>query len=285
MVLVVLAASCVDDIPLPDAPCDVDRCLPGYRCCSGTCIAADRCTECVVNDAARDASPACDCDSFQPMCVGARWVYEEFDLSTEAFLDEKTHVITDFADPRDPMFDKSGFNAFEFCRKSDDSLKSAWQTVDGARTVWQMHRWFGPSRQLTRTAYYLPSRLRLDQSRPESSPPWTETYTWVTIVVPPNDAELCNDNSVPTPLTEVANGYQCTGDTEQWNVLSFDAAEARGVEMGGRDPLDVLCHAVDGSNMKIFCFARGVGKFFELDVSVKREQLVSYDVPGCDASP
>lgn len=266
-------------------PCGIDDCADGYRCCSGTCIEADRCTDCVVESAGLDASPACDCDSFQPMCVGARWDYDEFDPVTNELAGSKTHVITNFGDPGEPLFNKSGFDAFAFCRSSADSLKEAWQTVDGPRTAWQMHRWLGGNRESLRTAYYLPERLRLDQGRTTPGEAWTETYTWVTILETSRDPEPCNDGSLATPLTDVTDGFECADDAEQWRVLSLTEAEAYGADLTGRAPQDVLCHLVHGSTAKVFCFVRGVGKLFELEMSAKREQLVSYDIPGCGAWP
>ncbi|OGQ16885.1 MAG: hypothetical protein A2138_12100 [Deltaproteobacteria bacterium RBG_16_71_12] len=282
VVLGLLVAECVPEIVVEDAGCPCDT---GNVCCDDVCVRGDRCPECEVEQSGLDASPPCDCDSFLPMCVGARWDYDEFEPSTEAPLGSKTQVLIDFKDPGDPSFDKTSFEAFVSCRTSDDSLRTAWQTVEGARTLWQMDQWFGLERTLTKTAYYVPSRLRLDESRATPGDAWTESNTLYTIVAPGIDAQPCNDGNPPAPLADVEGGYQCATELEQWSVLSLAEATTYGADLAGYQPQDVLCHAVERGEVKIYCFARGVGKFFELEVGAKRELLVDHYVPGCGPSP
>ncbi|MBI1944504.1 MAG: hypothetical protein HYS27_02340 [Deltaproteobacteria bacterium] len=136
----VLAVCCVPFVDDTRGPCASDTCSDGYRCCNGECIEGDRCPECVVEPAGLEISPACDCDSFLPMCVGARWQYDEFDIASGELLDSKTQAVTGFGDPGEPLYQKSGFNAYNVCRTSDDSLKLAWQTIDGERAASHVHR-------------------------------------------------------------------------------------------------------------------------------------------------
>lgn len=205
--------------------------------------------------------PPCDCDSHFPMCVGVSWTYTIKDARTSA-VSLKTLSIVDWDDPGRPEYGLTGFMAFRQRRVAETDTKDSWlqESSDGSRVMWLMDEWFDLDRQRTRAEYYVPAKLRVDES-PEHSivgAMWHEHFTEYNIE---QMTETVIEHEVDWTTLEPQDhaGFRATFCEHKSDTLSSTSV-----------PVDAT-----------YCFAKGVGKVWELTQLVGEENLVSWTVPGC----
>ena len=136
--------------------------------------------------------------------------------------------------------------------------------------------------------YYLPSKKRLDY-RPDrvcERSAWRDSHVKWTIEIGSDEAagECPLDRWRSDPAACVGTASDST--EEEWSVVSI--AERIEVPAGAFD--DCLCvrRAVDDPadpQDKTFCFARGIGKVYELDKGNAVECLSEYCVDDADCEP
>jgi hypothetical protein len=243
------------------------QCGPGTTCVSRKgCVAPDLDIDGTGPD---PVGPGCDCGSHFPFCVGSRWVYRVCDLVNNNACNPKTWSIVDYGKVPDMQFDKSQRDTFVQIRQSAVDRSRRWLTRTPTLLLWERDEWFDAAWQPTTTRYYVPSKLRMDES-PEHTRPgakWTLNYT--------------EHNARPgmPPDNGVAH-------VDAWEVISHEELPNFPAEYRAREPLcqrrvDRAGEAVRVAN---FCFVKGVGKVYELSPNLEEETLIEYDVRGCGKS-
>jgi hypothetical protein len=223
---------------------------------------------CVSLDMPEEA-PDCDCGSYMPLCVGARWDYLEPDTS-DGTVPWKQQKIVGYGDPGAAEYGKSGYSAFYYERYSVDNTKTSWITAAEGEVCWQFDHRYDPEGSLTKTRIYDPARLRIDLRRILPGDSWRERFTETVY----ENGEI---NSVQFDLV--------------WTVSTMEhlSAQVAGYQI---DYQDLLCQerigvgptSKEDPEHKLFCFVQGIGKVYEWDFGKKEEFLVGYEIPGCSAT-
>ena len=155
------------------AGCRLGRtCVPGWGCVSPVVRTDGRPPE-------EPAGPSCDCNSLLPTCVGARWAYRSrsgpSSALTETGITEWGPVVEGVADPAA----KRAVDAFVEVGGAGHSRR--WFAREGGLHV--LHReqltdrlWAPRSDQ-----YFVPYRLRLDESRTVMGDAWEQEYQEVVV--------------------------------------------------------------------------------------------------------
>jgi len=205
--------------------------------------------------------PNCDCNSYFPTCVGASWTYAVENPQT-GVVTPKTFSITDYSDPGRLDFDLYGFMAFRQRRVTDSDSKDSWliQSPDGLQLIWLIDDWFDMNGRRTRTEWYDPGKLRMDESPDHTvvGATWHEHYT-------EHHLEMGTETIVEHQI--------------DWETRPSEVHDPFG-ETLCEHKLDIASDSpvpVDAT----YCFARGVGKVYELTALVSEEALLDWTAPGC----
>ncbi len=206
--------------------------------------------------------PTCNCDSFMPLCKDATWDYAEL----ANFETTKQQKIVGYGDPLQEDYGKTGFDAFEYLRTSNDGTKRSWMTAQDGEVCWHLDHWYNEDGGWYKSKLYEPGRLRMDEGRAEPGASWNEHVT---------------------RTVWDAYGSETLDLYQRWTVSWRELIEVPGYPAIRYE--HVLCQErvtmpmtdTDDLEHKVFCFARGVGKVYEWDEADKEEYLVSYDIPGC----
>ncbi len=262
--------------PGANRPITIDLALP---CAKAACAAGKTCVPgwgCVDPDidadgvpTARRNGPPCDCNSYFPICVGARWEYRvcpppRNDCQT------KTWHISDWAKIGDSDDDRkwgvAGLDAFVQVRILRTDRSRRWLTSDaeGRRLQWQKDLYYGwPNWEVKTTFFYRPNKLRIDARHVMIGEPWQEMYEEIAV------------KDATEPLVK---------HTDEWEVVPVPMDYPPEFLLPLGQP---LCHRRRddngfATNVATFCFVRGIGKVFEDTANVGFERLLpDYSIPGC----
>lgn len=189
-------------------------------------------------------------DSFLPQSVGNTWRYrvDELDGSPPAV---KTQSNTEVMTPDE----QTGEVIVQVTANAGGSTES-WFQRQGDRIVRLQQRDIDETGALERTTYYLPNRLRLDESpaRLETGATWTENYV----------------REIRSPLGAV---LETETTSEEWSVISGDTACPG--DWSAQRCIHIRRRTVAGSGTeKQYWFARGYGK-------IREEGGVVEELLGC----
>jgi len=224
------------------------------------------------------ASPSCDCNAYFPFCLGSRWTYDVYPDTTGPMSSQKSWFISDHHLLDDASCGLKGVPAFLLIvdRGFDSSGKwLAVDQVDGKQRLW----WLKEDRvdenlSPSRTICYQPRKLRLDESRVDQGQSWSLPYD--------------REDFRPDGTKQESQPHD-----DQWQVVSVEQMKATLGQRMSRFPgrykdADVLCHYRDDGNgglseRKYYCFARGVGKIYELDAGAIVQEVLRdyYSIPTC----
>jgi len=253
-----------------------------------TCVPKFGCTEPTLpTPPAPFKGKDCACDSYFPICVGAFWAYDVFDVNS--IRSDKTWAFPFYGalnDTRHGLLGKKGYLQF---RTSFTDFARRWVGVDGEtgqQSIWWLKdEWFDTNEKLTRLTYFNERKLRFDDSHQDpAAPGWSSDFTQFDYPSP--------DAPAPPGIT-----YK-----DGWRVVTPDFVMRKPQSLPpSRFPIEflssALCHErttslPDGSQAvtKYFCFVKGIGKVYELTPSPREEEVLrkgpgSFNVPNCSSAP
>jgi hypothetical protein len=208
---------------------------------------------------------------------GTKWTFRETETTGE--VTEKTWFLEEQEGETTYRFEHTGMKP-----------RLVWVEVDDyGRVFWK--------REVSRDrdtgepiqdCYFDPPRLRFDPTLPQGTPFGCESPGNGTAVCDSTLREIATEDcegwhlEAPDNLDECADFVTDTMVTDIWSVTGI----GREVETDTGTFTDTLCHkrveyeggAGDGST-KEYCWAKGIGKVWERDVSNKTEELVSVCFP------
>lgn len=269
----VLAASCVPPVPLPDTPCDIDRCLDGFRCCNGVCIPESE--QCLGACAAPVSGVGAD--RYLPFVPGSVWVYEVRSAATQQIVDYK-HLRLGAEEELAPFAEGRAHRLCREDRSVDDVVQRGsirWQRDTGAGALWIRNLRVDVN-GVTKDELCVPSAVRLDESYPhrcvgaELDSPWTSRTV--------DDPVACTAGPLTCPTTD-ADVF------EHWETEAIDAL-VWVPGMGNQRALRVrrTLDLGDVDEVSTFWFVRGVGKVNEYVPTDEDERLIYFDIPGVGSS-
>lgn len=231
---------------------------------------------------------ACDCTSLFPMCEGASWVYDVFDLKAVSLSTKDWYMRgqgTDFDltwDAGTPPLTKHLDTAWSFGRSTVEDVRQAWLTEDETAVYWEDSKRFSADGSNSKIQYYKDRRVRLYKDL------WSgtriESYLEYTAeTVPPGEP------AISVTLVET-----------HWRVEDLPAVVLMDARFGARavvcqvqetmyltppfprplEPQDTGS-AWEADEVAHFCFARGIGKVWESTEGDQEELLTDWNVPGC----
>lgn len=222
--------------------------------------------------------PACDCQSFFPMCVGSTWTFEEVNFSTN-LPTTKTYVVQDHARIKDSSHDKDGKPAFVQFRTIDGGVLRRWISLEGEpgrrQLYYEMDDTFDSEWHATLSTYFVPARLRFDETRTRVGDTWLTDHDQYLYRMGPMGLVTAD------PVVKMR---------DRWIVI--DAPDDLGAPLRARfSDKEILCHkrfatraGEPAPKEETYCFARGVGKIYDATFGGDVERLISHDVPGCGRS-
>jgi hypothetical protein len=202
-----------------------------------------------------DARSQSASDRYLPLAVGARWTYHAVDPATGA-TGETESVVEALEDVGGA---KAGITAYRIRSTTLTGSTVNWQQDLGTSVVRHREQFFDLSRQLTSEYFFLPNRLRLDESPAHTvvGATWTENHS-------------------ATLTTTAASGTQTVSFSVQWTVEAVD--ETVNVPAGTFTCLRVHRVATGyASADETQWFAKHVGKVKE--TGTEPRDLTSYSVP------
>lgn len=239
-------------------------------------------TGCGNLDPAVDAAPECGeplGEDFLPLPNHATWTYAVTDPTRDIPLGEKTNTI----------LEKHG-NSVKVENSGATAPAFRWVLQEGSRYLWERNVYLDPATlEPISDQYYVPARLRFDGAQMAAGSTWEEPpYTKISY-----DLAKCpgwSESGGVALCPEEAKEEEVV--TETWTVLVVDRSMA-----DVRDQIDPagadegipagefvvtcqrrVCVPADACNEGTYCFARGVGKVFELSAA-EREMLTSFCFP------
>lgn len=194
--------------------------------------------------------PRASTDSYLPFAAGNTWRYlvDEFDGQPPAV---KAQTYTEMMTPDEA----TGPVIVQLTTNNNGSTES-WFQQQGDRIVRLRQRDFDLAGNLERTTYYLPHRLRIDQSpeRLQTGATWTENF-------------VREEYDALDRLVEQEN------QAEEWSVVNGDTA-CPGAWNAFRCVHLKRSTIEGGVSLKDYWFARGIGK-------IREEGGVLEDLVGC----
>ena len=276
-----LKRSCV----LVECPAE-QTCLPrlGCKAVPGLKMSGDAgvSPDADVMDPAKPNGPPCNCDSFFPFCVGARWQYH---VCTNAMpptcdLEPKMWTVADHSTDTVPP-------AFLLTRLTDANPSRKWLTLANGRLLWRRDEAFSHTWNLKSISSYDPEKLRLDENFVVPGVSW--------MALPYNELfALHGEDLTPTVETHDDSWEVTTVEEVMPDLRRRGAPEKRFDDFG-----EILCHhrvdQVRGGSTReaTYCFAKHIGKIFESNFGskVETEWLLEADFPadaraqGCQPIP
>ncbi len=168
----------------------------------------------------------------------------------------------------------SDFEAYRQHRKTDLDSKDSWlrQDQDGQRLLWLIDKWFDADGNLTRTRYYVPGRVRID----ETAEHLVQGATWTEEFIEYRDEVA--DGEVAIELRHEVD-WETLAPEDHGENGEFPGALCQSKTDVTRDTSGKV---VETRNAK-YCFFRGVGKVYELTPLVDEEHLTEPMpiIPGC----
>jgi hypothetical protein len=257
--------------------CRQQFCPQGQTCLLGMCV--DQQTRLPWSQV---ASPTCDCGSYFPFCLHARWNYDLHQDATGARPTGKTWYIADHQTVTDATCEMDAVPAYLMVVQGINDTSGKWLNVDqrdGKQRIWWLKEdWVDAELDPASTICYQPRKLRVDEGRTAFEETWTERYTR-------SEFELGS----PDPQIEEHE--------DRWQVVTVDQVIQAARPRVSRFPIryrdsDVLCHYREdrtGNRLekKYYCFARNIGKIYEFDAGANEQEVLreDYHVPGCPIRP
>ncbi len=260
-------------------------CPEGKTCASGS--RAGRCESSSFPPGPRESDgPPCNCFSLFPMCVGARWEYDEFRNGVR-FPKFKRWSIASFGPMNDPRHGQETTLAFLQVRPSALDFSHKWISAleKPRRLFWEKEDQFNPDLVPVTTRYFMSHKIRLDESltAPRDNPK-PEDYA---------EFEYRPGNSDPIKV-KIENH-------DAWNIESVEDVRKSTKNFPERFAKEtVICHRRVGKvvsvvgtdemypdSEKIFCFVASIGKIYErtIEPNPGEEVLVDWLVPSCSKGP
>jgi hypothetical protein len=191
---------------------------------------------------------------YLPLSVGASWTWQVTPASGTPY--QKTSTVEALEDVGDA---KAGVMAYRVRTVGDDGQTLSWQQDTGSAIVRHREQSFTLDNTMTEDTFFDPYKLRIDEAGDhiESGVSFTESYT-------------------ETGKQLLTGETKSLSKSETWTVEAI--AEPVTVPAGTFNCLRIRrTGSEDGSAMKTFWYARGVGKVKE--VGGQTEELASYS-PG-----
>jgi len=197
-----------------------------------------------------------DTGDYYPMAVGNYWVYEEESLSgdTATLRYEVTGKETVTLDHG--VGDRELFVLHNTFPGETGEERTQYIEDDGVRAVRHRHLIYTEADGLTKQRDFVPGFLRFDRSKISVGDKWVEELVRYT------------DTKDDTPVTEQTVRYQ-------YEVISLKTSVT--VPLGTFECLELKRFEMTGSELKIYYFARNIGKVKEI-TGDKEERLVEYNV-------
>lgn len=243
------------------------ECL-GVLCPSGkTCVPRRGCASPDLDAPPAPPEPGCECGSYLPLCVGTGWTYAETGSNNVPSI--KTALIQDYGRIDDPAHGKTEVTAFLQFRTLANGISRRWIRIEGQpggrRIYWEKDQFFDIQGRLTQTTYYVPNKLRLDETRTRAGEAWPQEFQ--EFVVRPGVP--------PAPPVTYSEQWEVVAAEEQpdYPKLTFPSALCQ--RRSGMDSNGVKL------SVQTYCFARGFGKTYERTVGGDLEILVNAEVPVC----
>jgi hypothetical protein len=241
-------------------------CLGAY-CPSGeTCQPMRGCVP-VDGRSEADQGPTCDCNSYFPVCRGASWTYEQRSLARN-IPTTKAAAVQAYAPMDDNAHAKVGVKAFLQFRLVDGGLSRRWLTTQGpsgaATLSYEKDEWFDADWGKVLTTYYVPRRVRLDETHVQVGDSWTVGY---------QQFDYRRDGIV------IEGGWT---RADEWSVVAAPEQARLPAKWS-----HTLCQRRVGQEIdqavadQIYCFVRGVGKVYEITAGHDEDSLTAYRIPGC----
>lgn len=268
----------------------LERACLGLLCPQGrTCMAGGRCGSPVLPHKPDPDGPACNCFSLFPICVGARWAYDE--LRNGNRIPYKQWSFASFGPIQDPLHEKQEVQAFLQVRPSELDFSHKWVSARQRPHrvfYWEKEDQFNKDLEPRVTTYFVDRKIRLNEGllpgRPE-----VERYVQFDYDHQLNvQVKIENEDTWDVVPVEEVRNLPSSAFPERF-------ARAR-----------VVCHRRTGRPVevtppersmdyqeteKIFCFVAGVGKVYERTLRPRPEEnrqevLVDYRIPGnCPPPP
>jgi hypothetical protein len=246
---------------------DLDLECLGVICPStDTCVPQRGCVDPDLDAPVPTTNTPCDCDSYFPLCVGATWTYAQTGPNN---LDGvKTWLIQAEA-AIGGEYGKAGLHGFVQFRQLDGGVARRWLRVDGTpgdqRVFWEKDEFFSNTGSLAQTTYYVPNKLRFDDSHRLLNQPWPLMYQQIDL-----------RPGVPNP--------DALAFDEKWEVVPAET-QVNFPKLTFKEALCQRRSATDSNGFtwpaQTYCFVKGVGKVYERTAGGDEEILVSYAVPRC----
>ncbi len=188
-----------------------------------------------------------------PLAAGNSWRYSVTDPENGRSLGEKLLTVGQAADIGGL---KAGVTAFPLLREDGAGSSLRWIRLAGQAIVWEHDEWRGKDGALTKSVYYEPFRVRVDQV-PEHrlrDATWTETFDEVVMDIATGEVKVRNK-------VEVTWTIEATNEEVTVPAGTFSCIRVR--RRSGRED-------------QIYWFADGVGKVKEDSPPKEYEELIEY---------
>jgi hypothetical protein len=259
-------ANAACDVVVASAPEEEAMGRLGRRACCFVIVGL-----CHASGCGQEDPPGCNegpvGDSYFPLVAGTKWTFEETE-EPSGEVTEKKWVIKEEKPGDIFVFEHTGMKPRTVEVELDDEGRVFWK------------------RKLSRDrdtgepildCYFDPLRLRFDPTLSDGAPSEVSTQHEITI----EDCDAWDENAdMETNLESCPS--ESLGLTDTWSVTEI----GREVETDAGTFTDTLCHSrveqeegAEGTSTKEYCWAQGIGKIWEDDLSNKTEELVSVCFP------
>jgi hypothetical protein len=191
-------------------------------------------------------------DRYLPLVVGASWTYDTSDMGSPVV--QKTTAFEAFEDVGDR---KAGVMAFRQRTEKVVGHSISWHSDDCTAVTRHREQSFDSAGVLVSDQFYVPGKLRVDESAAHTmvGATWTTAYTEVEV--------------------DPVSGTQTVSKDETWTVEAVD--ESVTVPAGTFTALRIR-KTTSGDADKTYWFVKGVGKVKE--AGEQTEDLTAYTIPG-----